>query len=146
MAMAELIRSAVAHLPHVNATLNAASALALAAGWIFIRRGRIGAHRACMLTAAGVSVLFLASYLLYHAHVGSVRYQGQGWMRTLYFAILGSHTVLAALVVPLVLLTLRRALRREFDRHRGLAQWVLPIWLYVSVTGVAVYVLLYRIG
>ena len=120
--------------------------IALVAGWISIRRGRIGAHCACMLTAAAVSTLFLISYLVYHVQVGSVPYQGQGWARTLYFAILGSHAVLAALVVPLVLLTLRRALGRQFDRHRSVAQWALPVWLYVSVTGVAVYVLLYRLG
>lgn len=144
--MVELIPSAVPSLPHVNAALNATSALALVAGWLFIRRGRIGAHRACMLTAAVVSALFLASYLVYHVQVGSVPYEGQGWARALYLAILASHAVLAALVVPLVLVTLRRALRRQFDRHRSVAQWALPVWLYVSVTGVAVYVLLYRLG
>jgi len=146
MTMVELIPSVVPKLPHVNAALNATSAIALAAGWISIRRGRIRAHRACMVTAAAVSVLFLASYLVYHVQVGSVPYQGQGWARTLYLAILASHSVLATLVVPLVLLTLWRALRRQFDRHRSVARWTLPVWLYVSVTGVAVYVLLYRLG
>jgi len=144
--MVELIPSAVPNLPHVNAALNATSTIALVAGWISIRRGWIGTHRACMLTAAAVSALFLISYLVYHVQVGSVPYQGQGWARTLYFAILASHTVLAALAVPLVLVTLRRALRRRFDRHRSVARWALPVWLYVSATGVAVYVLLYRLG
>ncbi|MFO7261773.1 MAG: DUF420 domain-containing protein [bacterium] len=146
MKMVDLIHSAVPNLPHLNAALNATSTIALVAGWIAIRRGRRRAHRACMLTAAAVSVLFLVSYLVYHVQVGSVPYQGQGWARTLYFAILASHAVLAALVLPLVLVTLRRALRRQYDRHRTVARWALPVWLYVSVTGVAVYVLLYRLG
>lgn len=144
--MIELIRSAVPNLPHLNAALNATSTVALIAGWLAIRRGRIRAHRACMITAAAVSVLFLISYLVYHVQVGSVPYEGQGWARTLYFAILVSHAVLAALVAPLVLVTLRRAVRRQFDRHRTVARWALPVWLYVSITGVAVYVFLYRLG
>lgn len=134
----------VTSLPHLNALLNSVSALLLLAGYLFIRRRRMDAHRRCMLAALGSSALFLVSYLIYHFSVGSVRFQGQGWPRTVYFAVLVSHTVLATAIVPLVLVTVTRALRRRFDRHRAIARWTLPLWLYVSVTGVVVYWMLYR--
>ena len=134
----------VTSLPHLNALLNSVSALLLLAGYLFIRRRRMDAHRRCMLAALGSSALFLVSYLIYHFSVGSVRFQGQGWTRTVYFAVLVSHTVLATAIAPLVLVTVTRALRRRFDRHRAIARWTLPLWLYVSVTGVVVYWMLYR--
>jgi uncharacterized membrane protein YozB (DUF420 family) len=130
--------------PAINATLNGASAILLLTGRWFIARRKIAAHRATMLTALATSTLFLASYLYYHAHVGSVHFQGTGWSRPVYFTILISHTILAAAVVPLVLVTLSRALRGHFPRHRAIARWTFPIWLYVSVTGVIVYFMLYR--
>jgi len=108
-------------------------------------RRRMAAHRAVMLTALGTSLLFLVSYLYYHAHVGSVHFRGTGWSRSLYFTILTSHTILAAAIVPMVLITLSRALRQRFDKHRAIARWTYPAWLYVSVTGVIVYLMLYRI-
>jgi len=133
-----------AALPAVNATLNAISAVLLVVGFVFIRRQRISAHRACMLVAFGCSVLFLVSYLYYHSQVGSMRFQGTGTIRTVYLTILTTHTILAATVPFLALITLVRALRQKFDRHRAIARWTLPIWLYVSVTGVVVYWMLYR--
>jgi uncharacterized membrane protein YozB (DUF420 family) len=132
-------------LPALNATLNAASFLLLASGYFLIRTGRRRAHAAAMLCALGTSAFFLVSYLYYHAHVGSVRFQGQGWIRTVYFAILISHTILAAAIVPLVVATLTRAIQERFDRHRRLARITLPLWAYVSVTGVVVYWMLYRL-
>jgi uncharacterized membrane protein YozB (DUF420 family) len=131
-------------LPTVNATLNSVSAALLVTGYVLIRRRKIGAHRAVMLAAFSCSVLFLISYLTYHFQAGSVRFQGTGGVRTLYFAILLSHTVLAGAVPFLAVITLVRALRERFDRHRAIARWTLPIWLYVSLTGVAVYWMLYR--
>ncbi len=131
-------------LPSLNAALNVAAAICLLLGWSFIRRGRVEAHRRAMWSALCCSTVFLISYLIYHFQVGSVRFQGQGPVRTLYFAILLTHTVLAAAVPPLALVTLSRALARRFDRHRAIARWTLPIWLYVSVTGVAVYWMLYQ--
>lgn len=133
-------------LPSVNAALNALTAACLVTGWVLIRRGRRAAHRAVMLTALTLSALFLISYLTYHAQAGSRRFPGEGWVRRVYFTILISHTVLAAALVPLVGTTVVRALRERFDRHRALARWTLPIWLYVSVTGVVVYWMLYRIA
>jgi uncharacterized membrane protein YozB (DUF420 family) len=109
-----------------------------------IKRGRMAAHRTLMLTAVATSSLFLASYLYYHAHVGSVPFQGQGWSRPVYFTILISHTILAAAIVPLVIITLIRALRESFDRHRAIARWTYPLWLYVSITGVVIYFMLYQ--
>jgi len=132
-------------LPALNAGLNAASALLLALGWFLIRSGRREAHKRAMLAALACSTLFLTSYLVYHAHVGSVRFQGQGTVRLVYFTILISHTVLAVTVVPLALVTLVRALQARFDRHRRIARIALPIWGYVSVTGVVVYWMLYRL-
>ena len=135
----------VADLPTVNASLNAIAAVLLVIGWTLIRRGRVRAHRAVMLSALACSVLFLASYLVYHYQVGSVRFQGTGAVRTFYLSVLLTHTVLAALVPFLAAITLFRALRRHFPRHRAIARWTLPIWLYVSVTGVVVYVMLYHL-
>ena len=134
----------IASLPSLNATLNATSAVLLIVGYYHIRQGRQQAHRACMLAAFSVSVLFLVSYLVYHFHTGTTYFTGQGWIRSVYFALLISHTILAALVPFLALLTLSRALRQQFDRHRILARWTLPVWLYVSVTGVVIYWLLYH--
>ena len=131
-------------LPAVNATLNGLATIFLMVGWVFIRRRQIERHRLCMLGACAASALFLTSYLVYHAKVGSVPYSGQGTLRTVYFAILITHVILAALILPLALITLSRALARRFDRHRRIARWTLPIWLYVSVTGVVIYLMLYR--
>jgi uncharacterized membrane protein YozB (DUF420 family) len=134
----------VTDLPALNATLNATSAVLLCIGWILIKRGRRETHRKVMLAACATSVLFLISYLVYHAHVGSVRFARQGAIRTIYLTILATHTVLAAAIVPLVLITVSRGLSAKYDRHRRIARWTLPLWLYVSVTGVVVYVMLYR--
>lgn len=131
--------------PALNASLNGLSAVLIATGRGLIRRKNVRMHRACMISGVVTSSLFLASYLYYHAHVGSVRFPGLGWARIVYFVLLISHTVLAATVVPLVLLSLTAALRGRFERHRRFARWTYPIWLYVSVTGVVVYVMLYRI-
>lgn len=131
-------------LPNVNALLNATATVLLVTGWILIRRGRREAHRRAMLGALTCSALFLVSYLVYHFEVGSVRFPGSGTARTIYLAILLTHTVLAAAVPVLALVTLSRALAAKFDRHRAIARWTLPIWLYVSVTGVVVYWMLYR--
>jgi putative membrane protein len=133
----------VAALPLVNACLNTLSAGLLAAGWMFIRRRRIVAHVACMLGAFVVSTLFLLSYVSYHYHAGSRPFGGQGWIRPLYFTLLITHVVLAAAIVPLALTTIYRAARGTFDRHVRIARWTLPLWLYVSITGVLVYWLLY---
>ena len=135
----------VRDLPTLNAGLNATSAALLLLGWILIRAGRREAHKRAMVAALVCSSLFLASYLVYHAQVGSVRFQGQGAVRTVYFAILISHTILAVTVVPLALVTVVRALQARFDRHRRIARITLPIWGYVSVTGVIVYWMLYRL-
>ena len=132
-------------LPALNAGLNATSAALLTLGFFLIRNGRREAHKRAMLAALCCSSLFLVSYLVYHAQVGSVRFRGQGPVRTVYFAILISHTILAVTVVPLALVTLVRALQARFDRHRRIARITLPIWGYVSVTGVIVYWMLYRL-
>lgn len=133
----------VSGLPTLNALLNASSGLLLVAGWLMIRTRRVAAHRACMVSAFVVSTLFLISYLVYHAQVGSVPFQGTGWIRPVYFSILISHIILAACIVPLAVTTLLLAWRERFSAHRRLARWTLPIWLYVSVTGVVVYLMLY---
>jgi putative membrane protein len=135
----------VTDLPALNAGLNATSAVLLATGYVLIRRRRRDAHKRVMLAALVSSALFLTSYLVYHAQVGSVRFRGQGAVRTLYFAILLTHTVLAVAIVPLVATTLVPALRGRFDRHRRLARITLPLWAYVSVTGVVIYWMLYRL-
>lgn len=131
--------------PVINASLNGASAVLLIVGRSFISRGRVAAHRTVMLAAVICSTLFLTSYLYYHYHVGSIHFQGQGWWRPVYFSILISHTTLAIVIVPMVIITLSRALRGRFDRHRAIARWTFPLWLYVSVTGVIVYLMLYQL-
>lgn len=133
-----------AFFPVLNACLNAVSALLLVVGRVFIGQRHVRAHRNTMIAAVTSSILFLISYLYYHAHVGSVHFQGQGIIRRIYFIILISHTILAAAIVPLLSVTLVRALRRRFDRHRAIARWTFPIWLYVSITGVVVYMMLYQ--
>ena len=131
-------------LPAVNATLNAIAAVLLVIGYILIIRRRIDAHRRVMIAAFTTSSLFLVCYVIYHAQVGSVPFTRQGFVRPLYFTILVTHVTLAAAVLPLAIITLSRGLKARFDRHRAIARWTLPIWLYVSVTGVLVYVLLYQ--
>jgi uncharacterized membrane protein YozB (DUF420 family) len=133
----------VSDLPTLNASLNALCTVLLVVAYVHIRAGRIEQHRKTMLAAFATSVLFLISYVTYHAQVGSKPYPGTGLLRTVYFAILIPHVILAAAVVPLALLTLGRGLRRDDARHRAIARWTLPIWLFVSVTGVIVYVMLY---
>lgn len=132
-------------LAPLNAALNAVAAALLLAGFRFIRRRRVRAHRACMLSAFAVSALFLTSYLTYHYHVGDVRFQGQGWIRPVYFTMLISHVALAVAIVPLAIVTLSRALAARFDSHRRIARWTWPLWMYVSVTGVLVYLMVYQL-
>jgi uncharacterized membrane protein YozB (DUF420 family) len=134
-----------AFFPALDATLNGTSAVLLLIGHNFIKRGRMAAHRAFMIAAVVSSSLFLICYLYYHAHVGSVHFTGRGWSRPVYFSILISHTILAAAIVPLVIITLSRALRAKFDKHRAIARWTYPLWLYVSVTGVVIYLMLYKL-
>ena len=134
----------VQDLPAVNATLNGTAAVLLIWGYILIRRRSIAAHRRVMLTAFATSSIFLCSYLIYHYNVGSVRFARTGTIRIVYLSILATHTALAATVPPLAIVTLSRGLRGRFDRHRKIARWTLPVWLYVSVTGVVVYWMLYR--
>ena len=129
----------------LNATLNGISAVLLAGGYAAIRNGKIAIHKKFMLSAFTVSTIFLISYLVYHYRVGHVRFQGQGWIRPVYFTLLISHTILAITIVPLILVTLRRAWLERFDKHRIIARWTFPLWMYVSVTGVIVYFLLYVI-
>ena len=131
-------------LPAVNATLNATSAVLLATGYAFIRKKQVNAHRVCMVSAFVVSMLFLVSYIVYHLHAGRTKFTEDGWVRPVYFTILLTHTVLAIAIVPLVLMTLYRAMRGQFDRHVRIARWTLPIWFYVSVTGVIIYFMLYH--
>jgi putative membrane protein len=135
----------VTSLGAVNAMLNGTAAVLLAYGWICIRQRRVTAHKRCMLSAFVSSSLFLISYLVYHSQVGSVPFRGQGWVRAVYFTLLISHIILAAVIVPLALTTIYRALSGDFPRHVPLARWTLPIWLYVSVTGVAVYLMLHHL-
>jgi putative membrane protein len=132
-------------LPLVNALLNSCSALLLATGYVMIRRGKVAAHRAIMISALAMSALFLTSYLIYHAHVGTVHFMGTGVVRPIYFSILTTHTILAVVIVPLVAITITRSLRRKFARHKAIARWTLPLWFYVSFTGVVIYVMLYRL-
>jgi uncharacterized membrane protein YozB (DUF420 family) len=131
-------------LPAINATLNATAAVLLVWGYILIRRRRIASHRRVMLAAFVTSTVFLCCYLIYHFNVGSVRFPKTGAIRTVYLSILATHTALAAAVPPLAIITLNRGLRERYDRHRKIARWTLPVWLYVSVTGVVVYWMLYR--
>jgi putative membrane protein len=134
----------VQDLPALNASLNALATVFLVAGGILIRQKKRDAHRACMLAAFAVSTAFLTSYLIYHYNVGSVPFQQQGLIRTVYLTILFTHIVLAIVIVPLILVSLSRGLSARFDQHRRIARWTLPLWLYVSVTGVVVYLMLYR--
>lgn len=133
-------------LPVVNATLNGISAVLLVIGYVLVRQRKLESHRRVMIAAFSTSVLFLISYLIYHGNVGSKPYPGQGPIRSVYFFILITHIVLAALVPPMAIITLVRGLRARYDSHRKLARWTLPIWLYVSVTGVIVYVMLYQMS
>jgi uncharacterized membrane protein YozB (DUF420 family) len=135
----------ISYFPAIDAALNATSALLLSIGYVFVRRGNVRAHKACMLSAVITSTLFLVCYLWYHAHHGVTRFPGRGSVRALYFTLLTSHTVLAVIIVPLVGVTLYRAWREMFDRHRHIARWTLPLWIYVSVTGVVVYWMLYQL-
>jgi uncharacterized membrane protein YozB (DUF420 family) len=135
----------LSYLPALNATLNAISAILLTIGWTYIKRGRIRQHRRCMIAAFTTSSLFLISYVVYHAQIGSKPFPGSGPIRVIYFLILIPHVVLAAVVLPMAIVTLRRGLRRDDDRHRRIAKWTLPLWLFVSVTGVVVYLMLYRL-
>jgi uncharacterized membrane protein YozB (DUF420 family) len=134
----------VTDLPALNATLNAISFVFLLTGYVFIRRGQRDKHRLCMIAALVMSALFLTSYVIYHFNVGSVPFRRTGWIRTVYFAVLIPHVILAAAIVPLVLITVSRALSKRFDRHRVIARWTLPLWMYVSITGVIVYLMLYQ--
>jgi uncharacterized membrane protein YozB (DUF420 family) len=139
-----LVPEQYAIFPVINAGLNGASTVLLLTGRWLISQRRIAAHRLVMLTAVATSTLFLISYVYYHVHVGSVHFQGTGWSRPLYFTILISHVALAVVIVPLVIITLVRALRERFAQHRTIARWTFPLWLYVSVTGVLVYFMLYH--
>jgi uncharacterized membrane protein YozB (DUF420 family) len=132
-------------LPHVNALLNATSAVFLITGYVLIRAGRETAHKRSMIAALICSAAFLTSYVVYHLHAGSRPFTGTGAIRGIYFAILITHVVLAAAILPLVLMTATRGLRSQFDRHVRIARWTLPLWLYVSVTGVIVYLMLYQL-
>ncbi len=131
-------------LPTLNAILNATSGIFLFAGYRFIRRKRIKQHKFCMLAAVTTSILFFISYLYYHYHAGSKPFTGQGPIRTIYFIILISHTILAVINVPFVIITLTRALKEKFDQHARIARWTFPLWMYVSITGVIVYLMLYH--
>ncbi len=135
----------ISYLPHLNACLNGTSAILLFSGYRFIRAGNVAAHRACQVSALVISILFLSSYLTYHFNHGTTRFQGTGLARLFYFTVLTSHTILAMVIVPLVVLTFYRAFRNDFVRHRRIARITLPLWLYVSITGVIVYLMLYQI-
>ena len=135
----------ISYQPHINACLNGTSALLLISGYSFIRSGNVAAHRTCQVSALAVSILFLASYLTYHFNHGTTRFQGTDLARPIYFTVLTSHTILAMVIVPLVVLTFYRAFRQDFTRHRRIARITLPLWLYVSITGVIVYLMLYQI-
>ena len=132
-------------LPAVNATLNGLSALLLAAGFVSIKLKNIAAHRFCMVAAFSTSVLFLICYLTYHYFAGVTRFVHPSWFRPWYLLLLGTHTFLAVVIVPLILVTLNRALKQRFELHKKIARWTWPLWMYVSVTGVAVYLILYKI-
>ncbi|MEY4095107.1 MAG: hypothetical protein RLZZ53_2306 [Acidobacteriota bacterium] len=134
----------VTDLPALNAALNGLSTILLLTGWVLIKRGERQKHRACMIAALVVSALFLTSYVIYHVQVGSVPFKGTGWIRVVYFAVLIPHVVLAAAIVPPILITASRGLSAKYDTHRRIARWTLPLWLYVSVTGVIVYLMLYQ--
>ena len=135
----------IADLPALNASLNALASVFLVVGYRLIRRGRRDAHRRSMLLALSTSALFLVSYVIYHANAGSVPFRGTGVIRIIYFAILIPHVILAATILPLALVTAARGLRGDYGRHVRIARWTLPLWLFVSVTGVLVYLMLYRL-
>jgi putative membrane protein len=136
---------AITDLPALNASLNLLSAMLLATGYYFIRNKNIRAHKACMTSALVTSTVFLTSYLIYHYHVGSVPFTKQGWIRPVYFFILITHVTLAAVILPLVLRTAWLAFRSQFNKHVRIARWTFPLWMYVSVTGVIVYLMLYQL-
>jgi len=135
----------ISDLPALNAVLNGTAAALLVSGYLFIRRGHVQPHRRCMLAALATSALFLVSYVVYHVNTGSRPFPGQGAVRVVYFAILITHVVLAAAILPLALITATRGLRAQYDRHVRIARWTLPIWIYVSVTGVIIYLMLYQL-
>ena len=135
----------VPYLPTLNAILNGTAAVFLAAGYVHIRRGRTETHKRCMLAALTTSALFLISYVVYHSHAGSRPFPGVGYMRVIYFTILVTHVVLAAAILPLALTTVTRGLRAQYERHVRIARWTLPLWMYVSITGVVIYWMLYRL-
>ena len=139
-----MIAEQYAFFPALNAILNGTSAVLLLTGRGLIARGRVAAHRVCMIAAVIASALFLACYLFFHYEVGNIRFLGQGWSRPVYFTILISHVTLAIVIVPLAIITLTRGLKGRFDRHRVIARWTWPLWIYVSVTGVIVYFMLYQ--
>jgi putative membrane protein len=135
----------ISDLPAVNATLNGLAAIFLTTGFVMIRRGNRELHKRCMIAALATSGLFLVSYVVYHANAGSRPFLGEGAIRVVYFGILITHVILAAAILPLALMTAARGLTAQFDRHVQLARWTLPIWLYVSVTGVVIYLMLYQL-
>ena len=139
-----MIAEQYAFFPALNASLNGTSAVLLLTGRVLIAKGRIAAHRACMIGAVLASLLFLGCYLYFHSKVGNIRFLGEGWSRPVYFSILISHTILAAVIVPLVVMTVSRGLRARYDKHRTIARWTWPLWMYVSITGVIVYFMLYQ--
>ncbi len=139
-----MIPEQYSYFPALNATLNATSAVLLLAGRVLIAKGRIAAHRACMIAAVAASALFLACYLFFHFKAGNILFLGQGWARPLYFTILITHVILAIVIVPLAIITLNRGLKARYARHRAIARWTWPLWMYVSVTGVIVYFMLYQ--
>ena len=144
MIVGNSIAGQYAHFPVLNATLNGTSAALLLSGRVFIARGRVAAHRACMIAAVIASSLFLASYVFFHYRVGNILFLGQGWSRPVYFSILTSHVLLAIVIVPLAAITLSRGLRARYDKHRAIARWTWPLWMYVSITGVLIYFMLYQ--
>jgi uncharacterized membrane protein YozB (DUF420 family) len=133
-----------AFFPALNASLNGASAALLLTGRVLIAKRRMAGHRTCMIAAVVASALFLACYLFFHFKVGNILFLGQGWARPVYFAILISHVILAMVIVPLAIVTLNRGLRARYDKHRAIARWTWPLWMYVSITGVIVYFMLYQ--
>ena len=139
-----MIAEQYAFFPALNASLNGTSAVLLLTGRVLIAQGRIAAHRVCMIAAVIASTLFLACYLYFHSKVGEIQFLGQGWVRPIYYAILASHVILAIVIVPLAVITLRRGLQARYDKHRVIANWTWPLWMYVSITGVIVYFMLYQ--